>query len=173
MTYSIDPDIETSVNLNSYGEYMSVDGEFKVKNVMACGEPLDTEKIYTVGSLDYLLENGVRKYFISGNVDIIRDDIMSDSEAFIQYIKEDLGGKIPEKYRDPKGQGRITEYSHDAGENDSGYTEGIGVHDSAADTTEKNPGTGVPFASFMFIAMCGSGVTAAFTAKNKTKQHHI
>ncbi len=31
-----------------------------------------------------------------------------DPEVVVDYIKETLGGKIPETYKDPYGEGRIT-----------------------------------------------------------------
>ncbi len=107
-TYSVDDTIESSVTLNDYGEFVSVDGKFRVNNVLIDGKPLDPAKTYTVGSIDYLFKNGVKKYFIGGKVTIVKDDIMSDTEAVITYIKDVLGGVIPDEYSDPFGQGRIT-----------------------------------------------------------------
>lgn len=39
-------------------EFVRVDGEYRVKNVMVGGEPLDLDKIYTVAGQDYMLKKG-------------------------------------------------------------------------------------------------------------------
>lgn len=76
-TYSVDDTIVSPVKLNDYGEYESADGNFRVYSVMVGDKPLDLEKTYTAGSVDYLFKNGVKKYFIGGDVTIVRDDICS------------------------------------------------------------------------------------------------
>ncbi len=106
-TYMIAEDVESSVELNSYGEYIGVNGEYRVRNVMVNGEPLDLDRKYLVGGVDYLFKNAVKKYFIGGKCKIVKNDVMPDTEILIKYIKEELGGVIPDEYSDPLGQGRI------------------------------------------------------------------
>lgn len=108
MTYSIDPGIESSVQLNEFNEFVGVAGEYRVKDVYINGEPLDVDKTYTIASHDYFLKNGGDGYIMSGKCNIYLDSVISDSDLIAAYIRDDLGGVIPEKYADPYGEGRIT-----------------------------------------------------------------
>ena len=108
MTYSIDPSIESSVQVNEYNEFVGVTGEYRVKDVYINGEPLDPDKTYTIASHDYFLKNGGDGYIMSGKCNVYLDSVISDSDLIAAYIRDDLGGVIPEEYSDPYGQGRIT-----------------------------------------------------------------
>ena len=44
---------------------------------------------------------------MTGNCTVYRDNVLSDSDVLAVYIKENLGGSVPEEYSDPYGQGRI------------------------------------------------------------------
>lgn len=107
-SYTIDESVESSVKLNDKGEFVGVDGEYRVKNVLVGGKPLDLQKKYSVGSVDYFLKNGGDRYIASGKCKILNDGMMLDNDLLAKYIGETLGGEIPEKYADPSGQGRIT-----------------------------------------------------------------
>ncbi|MFI3250132.1 MAG: bifunctional UDP-sugar hydrolase/5'-nucleotidase, partial [Eubacteriales bacterium] len=48
MTYQIDTTVESSLVLDDEGNFSSVEGEYRVKNVTVGGEPIDLEKMYTV-----------------------------------------------------------------------------------------------------------------------------
>ena len=105
--YTIDESIESGVKLSDEGEFLGVDGEYRVKDVMINGKPLDTEKTYSLASHNYFLKNGGDGWILSGKCKILRDDVMTDSEVLSVYIRDTLGGVIPEKYSDPYGDGRI------------------------------------------------------------------
>ena len=107
MTYAIDPDIESTVRLNSKGEFVEVTGERRVHSVTIGEEPLDPDKTYTLASHDYYLKNGGDGYILSGKCELLRDSVMSDSELLAVYIRDTLKGVVPECYRDPAGEGRI------------------------------------------------------------------
>lgn len=107
LEYTVDTSIESSVTENDYGEFTGVTGEYRVKNVLVGGEPLDLEKTYTVSTINYLLQDGGDGFIMSGKCEIIQDEGVSDIEMLADYIRNDLGGVIPEEYRDPEGQGRI------------------------------------------------------------------
>ena len=55
MSYEIADDIPSSVKLDSNGLFVSVEGEYRVRNVMIGNEPLDVNKMYTVAGVDYTL----------------------------------------------------------------------------------------------------------------------
>lgn len=106
MTYEIHSYIPSSVVLDELGVFVSVDGEYRVKNMMIGGEPMDLNKTYTVGSQNYVLQSGAYSMFEED--DIVRDEVMLDSDLLITYIEENLNGVIgKENYENPYGEGRI------------------------------------------------------------------
>ena len=108
LTYTIDASVAPSITVTDKQEFVSVDGEYRVKDVKVGEEPLDLEKTYTVGAHNYMLVNGGDGYAMFGkNITIVRPGIMVDNAGLVQYITENLGGKITaEQYAAP--QGRIT-----------------------------------------------------------------
>ena len=107
--YTIDKSIESTAAVNEFGEFTGVTGEYRVKNVLINGKPLDKERTYTLASIDYLLKNGGDGYIFSGKSELCIDEGVLHADALADYIENDLGGIIPEEYRDPYGNGRIKE----------------------------------------------------------------
>ncbi len=107
--YTIDEGVPSSVKQDESGAFISIDGEYRVKDVMINGEPLDTAKTYTLACHDYYLKNGGDgfRYILSEKCSIVRDSVMSDSDLIATYIRDNLGGVIPEKYSNLYGEGRI------------------------------------------------------------------
>ncbi len=62
------------------GTFLGVDGEYRVKDVLINGEPLDTSKTYTLASHDHYLKNGGEGFILAGKCKIVRDNVMSDSD---------------------------------------------------------------------------------------------
>ena len=108
LTYEIDMNVDSSVELDENGMFVGVTGERRVKNVYVGDEPLDPEKTYTLASHNCLLKNGGDGFNMFVNDELILEDIMLDNEALTTYIVDTLGGVIGEEYADPYGQGRIT-----------------------------------------------------------------
>lgn len=107
LTYEIHSYIESSVTSDDKGNFTGVTGEYRVKNVMVGGEPLDPEKTYTVASHNYLLKSGGDGTCTFVNDPILLDEIKLDYETVIDYILNDLGGSVGAEYEDIWGQGRI------------------------------------------------------------------
>lgn len=108
MTYTIDLNVESSVKLDENGMFVSVDGDYRVKDVAVGGEPLDTEKTYTLASHNYKLKNCGDGYTMFADKVFLQDSVMIDNQVLINYIVDVLGGTVGEEYSDPYGQGRIT-----------------------------------------------------------------
>ncbi len=108
LTYTIDPSIPSSVVRNDEGEFIKVDGAYRVKDVFVNGEPLDLNKTYTVASHNYMLKNGGDGYVMFKDNKLIKDCTMLDNEVLIDYITKELGGSVGKEYSDPYGQGRIS-----------------------------------------------------------------
>ena len=111
LTYAIDTTMPSFVKVNSDGEFVSVDGEYRVKNVMVGDKPLDLKKTYTLAINDYYSkECGDGMTMFKGSKVCLPkagDDAIVDHDIVIDYLKS-LNGEVPEEYADPYGQGRIT-----------------------------------------------------------------
>ena len=111
MTYTIDASVPSSVNVNSDGEFVSVDGDYRVKDVMVGDKPLDLKKTYKLAINTYYSKDfgdGMNMFKdckilvpAEGEEDIIDHDVIIDHLAHIN-------DKVPEDYKDPYGQGRVT-----------------------------------------------------------------
>ena len=107
LSYEIHSYIPSGVKMDENGIFLGVDGDYRVKNVLVGGEPLDVAKTYTVGSHDYMLQSGA--YSMFDDTKVLRDEVMPDNEILIRYITETLGGNVTEEaYGNPYGEGRIT-----------------------------------------------------------------
>ena len=103
----MDTSVRSTVTINEMGEFTGVTGEYRVKNVLIGSQPLDVNKTYTVASINYLLRDGGDGFILSGKCEIIDDRLAVDIDVVQDYIKNTFGGVIPEKYRNPEGEGRI------------------------------------------------------------------
>ncbi len=82
--FEIDCSVKSSVKTDDHGMFLSVDGDYRVKNVMVYNkstkayENLDLNKEYYVGGINYILRN-------SGN----GLSMFKDSENVVDYVGED------------------------------------------------------------------------------------
>ena len=108
LTYVINADIPSSVVKNDESEFVKVDGEYRVSDVMVGGQPLDVNETYTLASHNYMLKFSGDGYTMFGtsNVKIIKDSVMIDNQVLINYIVDSLDGVVGAQYAAP--QGRIT-----------------------------------------------------------------
>ncbi len=107
LTYEIHTSVPSSVKLDDKGLFTGVEGEYRVKNVMVGGEPLDLEKIYTLASHNYMLQGQGDGYTIFEDNVYTQESVMLDNQVLITYITEGLGGVVGAEYANPYGQGRI------------------------------------------------------------------
>ncbi len=107
LTYEIHSYIPSTCTSDDKGNFTGVTGEYRVKNVMINGEPLDPEKTYTVASHNYLLKSGGDGTCTFTSDPVLLDEIKLDYETVIDYIVNTLGGTVGEQYDDPWGEGRI------------------------------------------------------------------
>lgn len=107
LTYEIHTTIPSSVVMDGDGLFVAVEGEYRVKNVLVGGEPLDLEAQYTLTSHNYMLKNLGDGYTMFGDCELLRDEFMIDADALAEYLKT-VYPEDPDKYADPYGEGRIT-----------------------------------------------------------------
>jgi len=107
ITFEIHTYIPSSVKMDENKMYVGVEGEYRVKNVMVGGEPLDLEKTYTLASHNYKLkQNGDGNTAFDG-CKILQDEVKLDNQVLMDYITGTLNGVVGEEYANPYGQGRI------------------------------------------------------------------
>lgn len=166
LSYTVNTYIPSSVTTDENGNFTGVDGEYRVKNVLVNGEPLDLEKVYTVASHNYLLLNGGDGMSMFKDCNMIAKEIALDNQALIDYITEDLGGTVGEEYSDPRGSGRIAvvneapETSDEAGTFETAETFEIPGE-------SKNPDTGVGSVTVFISAV---GISAALMSASRRKK---
>ena len=110
LTYEIHTGIESTCTSDDHGLFTGVAGEYRVKNVMINGEPLDVTKEYTVASHNYmLLEGGDGTCMFMGDEEIALPETLPDYMVVINYILNTLGGNVGEEYAAPQGRIIIAE----------------------------------------------------------------
>ena len=107
LTYEIHTYIESTATTDSNGMFTGVTGEYRVKNVMVDGKPLELDKVYTLASHNYMLKNGGDGFNMFMECNLLVDESMLDNQVLINYISGTLEGVIGQEYADPYGQGRI------------------------------------------------------------------
>ena len=106
LTYTIDTTIPSSIKTDEKGNFVSVDGEYRVKDVKVGEEDLVLDKEYVLASHDYMLLNGGDGMVMFKGAEVIKDRVMPDNEILIKYIVDELDGIVGSDYAEP--QGRIT-----------------------------------------------------------------
>ena len=116
LTYEIHTYIESGCVKNDDGMFAGVEGEYRVKNVLVGGEPLDLEKTYKMATRAYTMVEHGDGFTAFDGAEILWTSEKTDVEMLIDYIRDDLGGVIGEGYENPYGQERIVAVEEPAGE---------------------------------------------------------
>ncbi|ORX43925.1 Metallo-dependent phosphatase [Piromyces finnis] len=103
LTYSVDPMINSTVQLDERNVFIGISGKRRVYNVLVNGEPIDPKRRYNIASNSYILYEHGDGYSFSDSK-IIQSNFALQSDLFIEYLKK--FDRIPEKYR--FSQGRLT-----------------------------------------------------------------
>ena len=107
LTYTLDSSVPTSVVTDVNGNFIKVDGEYRVKDIKINGADIDLAKTYTVGGNEYsLCDGGDGLSMFEGCAKI--EIGMKDMQLLLTYIQETLGGEIPSRYQNETGEGRLT-----------------------------------------------------------------
>ena len=107
-TYTIDTTIPSNVLLNEQGNFIKVNGAYRVKDVQINGKLLDLQKKYTVAGTSYILHNGGNGMTMFNHSKIVQNEYMTDVDVLIEYIQNYLNTTIDNQYANPYGQNRIT-----------------------------------------------------------------
>ena len=109
ITYKINTAIPSSVKINELGEFVSIDGPYRVTDVKIGGEPLELDKLYSVGSHNYMLTDLGSGMTMFKEAKVLMEEVALDYQVLIDYLTETLGGviKADSIYADPYGSGRV------------------------------------------------------------------
>ena len=108
VTFTIDASIPSSVRLSDQGAFLGVDGPYRVTDVKVNGQSLELDQVYTVSSHNYLIKSGGDGFTMFQDNTLLKDCVILDNQALINFFVEGLGGQVGEDYQNPAGQGRIT-----------------------------------------------------------------
>lgn len=108
LTYTIHSQVPSNVELDEKGNFVKVNGAYRVSDIMVGDAPLDVNRTYTVASHNYMLKSGGDGMTMFKGSKILRDEVITDVDLLSSYIRNQLGGNVGEAYKNPAGQGRIT-----------------------------------------------------------------
>ena len=120
LTYEIHTYIPDGCKTDDKGNWIGHDGEYRVKNVMIGGKPLDLDKTYTMAGQGYTLKSGGDGFTMFKGCAYPKDEVRIDYEVLVDYAKSfpvDEKTKLPTidaknsvlgtDYSDFHGEGRI------------------------------------------------------------------
>lgn len=108
LTFELHTYLPSTATQDTNGLFSGVTGEYRVKNVMVNGEPLDLEKEYTLSCHNYKLKNMGDGYSMFADNELLQDEVMLDNQVLMTYLTEGMNGEVDAQYEDIYGQGRIT-----------------------------------------------------------------
>ncbi|MBQ8534028.1 MAG: bifunctional metallophosphatase/5'-nucleotidase [Clostridia bacterium] len=113
LTFEIDKDLKSTVELDDKLMFVGVKGERRVKNVKVLQngkyEDIDLKKQYTLASHNYLLIDLGGGATMFKDCEVVSDNGMLDVELLEEYITEHLNGEIGTEYA--SSQNRIKLYT--------------------------------------------------------------
>ena len=137
--FSVNASIPSPIVTDENGNFVSVEGQRRVSNVMVGDEPLDLDKTYTVASHAYMLLQGGDGMVMFKDAKVLLESVMLDNQALIEYVTKDLDGEIGQEYANPEGQGRIVITKEPSDPDDGGDADGSDGSDGAgADGSDSN-----------------------------------
>ena len=92
LKYDVDCNVPCHVKTDNSGMFVSVDGEYRVKNLMVYNkntkeyEPLDDNKEYLLGGINYLLRNQGNGLTMFNDSELVLDYIDEDYTVFAKYF---------------------------------------------------------------------------------------
>ena len=108
MSYAVDSSVPSGLVVDTKGNFVEIKGERRVKDVMINGKPIDLNGKYTIGGTTYVLKDGGNGLVMFKQSKLLKDGIMTDVDAIMEYVQNHLNAKIKEGYENPYGAGRIT-----------------------------------------------------------------
>ena len=83
--------------------FVNVTGDRRVSNVKINGKDLELDKKYNASFIEFIA-NGGDGYSMFAKYEVTNEPLVTDTDALVSYIQNDLNGTIPEKYKDYQGR---------------------------------------------------------------------
>lgn len=106
LTFTVDLSKESGARLDEKGEFTHVEGPYRVSEIKVGGKDLDLSAEYTLTTSEYVI-NGGDGFTTFHEADFVNDTMKVDNMVVKEYIENELGGVIPDRYRNPLGRMRI------------------------------------------------------------------
>ncbi len=106
MTFTVDLSVKSSVRMGDMEQFSGVEGPRRVSEIRVGGRALDPQAEYTLTTSDYLI-NGGDGFEPFKKAVLVSDTGKLDCDVVMDYIENDLGGVIPDCYRNPLGRMRL------------------------------------------------------------------
>ena len=112
LKYTIMAGVPSSIELTDKGEFSKVAGKYRVTNDQVLNkktneyEPLDLNKTYTLGGIDYTILYCGDGFTMFNDSKVLKagDASYTDAQMVVDYIENKLGGTIGEEYAKPQGR---------------------------------------------------------------------
>lgn len=106
LTYEINTALPSTVEVDENGMFVSVQGQYRVQNVLIDGKPIQLTQKYSVVSNSYMLKNFGDGFTMFADAEMLMDEFILDAEAVITYFENEYE-KNKNKYDEFYGEGRI------------------------------------------------------------------
>ncbi len=109
LKYVIDTSVDSTVETDEQGNFLSCGDARRVKEVMVLGAdgnytPLLPDGVYTVASHNYLIKEGGDGLNMFTDNALTIDEGMLDYEIIMTYLADDLNGTVGDEYALPQGR---------------------------------------------------------------------
>ncbi len=169
VTYTIDTTIPTSIQTDDYGNFISIDGTYRVSDVMVNGEPLELTKTYTVACHDYYFLSYGDGMVMFQDGTIVDDPGITDTDILMDYILTECNGVVGLDYADDMVSDRVTLITEDSlvvDTEDNSQTTEENVTEIVEDTSSE---TNIPYQIIILVISIGVIGIVVFLIYTKKK----
>lgn len=112
LKFTVDTSVESSLELDENGMFVSCGTTRRVKNVEVLNEdgdytPIDPNGEYTLATTDYLIKEGGDGLNMFMDNELVIDGSLTDYQVLIDYITEYLDGTVGTEYEQPQGRIKV------------------------------------------------------------------
>ena len=109
LKYVIDTSVNSTVETDEQGNFLSCGNSRRVKDVMVLGEngtysAIEPDKVYTVASHNYLIKEGGDGLNMFTDNELTTDEGLKDYEILMTYLMDTLHGTVGDEYALPQGR---------------------------------------------------------------------
>ncbi len=109
LRYTVDTSVESTVETDEQGNFLSCGDNRRVRDVMVLEDDgsyteLAPDKVYTVASHNYLIKQGGDGLIMFMDNELTVDEGMIDYEILMTYLTDELNGTVGDEYALPQGR---------------------------------------------------------------------